>query len=103
LPESRRQTLDSKIPSSLPLEIAFTRQILKDESSKAIAELYRELVVELVARSSRGKLFELGSVDHSQLLHPGPVLDRLVGGIKQLTLAAERLWVHPLHQLRIAA
>jgi pimeloyl-ACP methyl ester carboxylesterase len=87
LPESWRQTLDSNIPS-LPLEVAFSKQVLADETSKAIAELYRELVVELVAHSSRGKLFELGSVDHTQLLHPGPVLDRLVERIKQLALAA---------------
>jgi hypothetical protein len=32
----------------------------------------------LVARSSRGKLLELESVDHTQLLQPGPMLDLLV-------------------------
>jgi pimeloyl-ACP methyl ester carboxylesterase len=87
-PESWRQTLDSKIPPSLPLEVAFLKQVPEDETSKAFAKLYRELVGELVARSSRGKLLELESVDHSQLLQPGPVLDRLVERIKQLAQAA---------------
>jgi pimeloyl-ACP methyl ester carboxylesterase len=88
LPESWRQTLDSPIPPSLALEVAFTKQAPEQETSKA--KLYAELVAELVARSSRGKLLELESVDHSQLLQAGPVLDRLVARIKQLALADAR-------------
>ena len=61
--------------------MAFPRQIAEEETSRA--KLYAELVAELVARSSRGKLLELKSVDHSELLQAGPVLDRLVVRIKQ--------------------
>jgi pimeloyl-ACP methyl ester carboxylesterase len=86
LPESWRQTLDSAIPPSLPLEVAFPKQIPEGETSKA-AKLYAELVAELVARSSCGKLLELESVDHTDLLKAGPVLDRLVARIKQLAQA----------------
>jgi pimeloyl-ACP methyl ester carboxylesterase len=86
LPESWRQTLDSPIPPSLPLEVAFPKQIPEGETSKA-AKLYAELVAELVARSSCGKLLELENVDHADLLNAGPVLDRLVARIKQLAQA----------------
>jgi pimeloyl-ACP methyl ester carboxylesterase len=85
LPESWRQALDSAIPPSLPLEVAFPKQIPEEETSRA--KLYAELVAELVARSSRGKLLELERVDHSELLQAGPVLDRLVVRIKLLAQA----------------
>jgi pimeloyl-ACP methyl ester carboxylesterase len=87
LPESWRRTLDSPIPPSLPLEVAFPKQIPEGETSKAVAKLYAELVAELVGRSSCGKLLELESVDHTDLLKAGPVLDRLVARIKQLAQA----------------
>ena len=83
LPESWRQTLDTPIPPSLPLEVAFLKQAPEDETAKTVSEVYAELV----ARSSRGKLLELESVDHTQLLQAGPVLDRLVVRIKQLAQA----------------
>jgi pimeloyl-ACP methyl ester carboxylesterase len=85
LPESWRQTLDSPIPPSLPLEVAFPKRLPEEETPAA--KLYAELVAELVARSSRGKLLELESVDHSDLLKAGPVLDRLVARIEQLAQA----------------
>jgi pimeloyl-ACP methyl ester carboxylesterase len=85
LPESWRQTLESPIPPSLPLEVAFPKQIADEETSRA--KLYAELVAELVARSSRGKLLELERVDHSELLQAGPVLDRLVVRINLLAQA----------------
>jgi hypothetical protein len=85
LPESWRQALDGAIPPSLPLEAAFTKQAPEKEIS--VAKLYAELVAELVARSSRGKLLELERVDHSELLQAGPVLDRLVVRIKLLAQA----------------
>jgi pimeloyl-ACP methyl ester carboxylesterase len=84
LPESGRQTLDSPIPPSLPLGVAFPKHVPEEETLKATAKLYYELYAELVARSSRGKLLEFGSIDHKQLLQPGPVLDRLVVHIMQL-------------------
>jgi pimeloyl-ACP methyl ester carboxylesterase len=84
LPESWRQTLDAPIPPSLPLEVAFPKQHREEGISKAMSKLYAELV----ARTSRGKLFELEGVDHAQLMQPGPVLDRLAARIKQLALAS---------------
>jgi pimeloyl-ACP methyl ester carboxylesterase len=83
LPESWRQTLAAQIPPSLPLEVAFPKQVPESEFSKAMAKLYAELV----ARSSRGQLLELESFDHKQLLQAGPVLDRLVARITQLAQA----------------
>jgi pimeloyl-ACP methyl ester carboxylesterase len=85
LPESWRQALDSPIPPSLPLEVAFPKRLPEKETP--VARLYAELAAELVARTSRGKLLELGSIDHSELLQAGPVLDRLVERIKQLAKA----------------
>jgi hypothetical protein len=46
-----------------------------------------KVYAELVGRSSRGKLLELESGDHTQLMQAGPVLDRLVVRIKQLAQA----------------
>jgi pimeloyl-ACP methyl ester carboxylesterase len=79
LPKSLRQALAAPIPPSLPLEVAFLKQVPEDATSKTAVELYAELV----ARSSRGKLLELEGVDHEQLLEEGPVLDRLVVRIKR--------------------
>jgi hypothetical protein len=90
LPESWRQALDSPISPSLRLEVAFPKQSPSGETSKAVAKLYAELVAELVARSSCGKLHELESVDHTDLLKAGPVLDGLVARIKQLAQADAR-------------
>jgi pimeloyl-ACP methyl ester carboxylesterase len=91
LPESWRQTLDAPVPPSLPLEVAFPKQVRKEETSNALEKLYAETVpklyAELVARSSRGKLLELESVDHEELLQAGPMLDRIVVRIKQLARA----------------
>ena len=80
MPESWQQTLNSPMPPSLPLEVVFREPVPEDENSKALPGLYAELV----ARSSRGKLLELESIDHSELLRTGPVPDRLVGRIRQL-------------------
>ncbi len=87
LPETWRQTYNTSMPASLPIEIAFSRQIPDDETAKSVAKLYAELLAELVARSSRGKLLELENVDHSELLRAGPVLDRLIVRVKQLAQA----------------
>ena len=77
----RRST--PRYPPRSPLEVAFPKQVPENETSKVVAKLYAELV----ARSSRGKLLELESIDHRQLLQAGPVLDRLVMRIKQLAQA----------------
>jgi pimeloyl-ACP methyl ester carboxylesterase len=87
LPRSRREALDSPIPPSLPIEVAFPKQSPEVEASDPVTKLYAELVAELVARSSRGRRLELESIDHQELLRTGPVLDRLVARIKQLALA----------------
>jgi pimeloyl-ACP methyl ester carboxylesterase len=79
-PESWRQTLATPIPPSLPLEVAVPKHVMEEDSSKTVAKLYADLV----ASSDRGRLFELERVEHSQLLKPGPVLDRLVARIAQL-------------------
>jgi pimeloyl-ACP methyl ester carboxylesterase len=84
LPVSSRQTLEAPVPPSLPIEVVFPKQVPEDETSKALAKLYSELV----ARSSRGKLVELEHVDHSQLMKPGPAFDRMVARIQQLSQAS---------------
>jgi hypothetical protein len=81
---SSRQTLEVPVPGTLPIEVAFPKPVPEDETSKALAKLYAELV----ARSSRGKLVELEHVDHSQLMTPGPAFDRIVARIKQLSQAS---------------
>jgi hypothetical protein len=75
-----------RFTSSLPLEVAFPKQVHEEETKVAV-KLYAELVAMLVARSSRGKLLELESVDHEDLLREGSLLDRMVVRIKQLALA----------------
>jgi pimeloyl-ACP methyl ester carboxylesterase len=80
-PESWRQTLDAQIPPALPLEVAFSKYASEDETSKALASLYAELV----ARSSRGKLVELEEgLDHRRLLEPGLMSDSMIASIKLL-------------------
>jgi pimeloyl-ACP methyl ester carboxylesterase len=83
LPESWRQTLAAPIPPSLPLEVAIPKQAVEEECSNHMAKLYADLA----ARSSRGRLLELEGVEHTLLLKPGPVLDRLVTRITQLVQA----------------
>jgi hypothetical protein len=73
LPKSWRQTLQNPIPLSLPLEVAFPKQLPK-RNLEAIAKLYADLA----ARSGLGKLLELEGFDHSKLSQAWPVLDRLV-------------------------
>jgi pimeloyl-ACP methyl ester carboxylesterase len=81
LPESWRQALAAQIPPALPLEVAIPKHASEDETSKALASLYAELV----ARSSCGKLVELEEVlDHREILQPGPMLDRAIPSIKLL-------------------
>jgi hypothetical protein len=83
---SRIVATDARQPDTpSPLEVAFTKRVPEEETSRA--KLYAELVAELVARSSRGTFIELESVDHTDLLKAGPVLDRLVARIKQLARA----------------
>jgi pimeloyl-ACP methyl ester carboxylesterase len=81
LPESCQRTLDAQIPPALPLEVAFSKHASENETSKAVALLYAELV----ARSSRGKLVELEEgLDHRQVLQPGPMFDRMIASIQLL-------------------
>lgn len=81
---SARQTLRAPISRTLPIEVAFSRPVPDDETSIGLAKVYAELV----ARSSRGKVVEFEYVDHSQLVKPGPVFDRMVARIKQLSQAS---------------
>jgi pimeloyl-ACP methyl ester carboxylesterase len=90
LPKTWQQTVDAPMPSSLPLEVAFSKQIPKDETSTAVAKHYVELVAKLVARSSRGNFLELESADHTLLLQPGPILDHLVERVKQFAQEGAR-------------
>jgi pimeloyl-ACP methyl ester carboxylesterase len=73
LPESWRQTLDAQIPPALPPEVAFSKHTSEDETFKALAAMYAELV----ARSSRGKLVEL----EEELLFRRPAVVILNTGI----------------------
>jgi pimeloyl-ACP methyl ester carboxylesterase len=79
LPVSSQQALEAPVPPALPIEVAFPKQATEDETSKALAKLYGNLL----ARTSRGKLTELEDVDHSKLLKSGPAFDRIVAGIVQ--------------------
>ena len=83
LPVSSQQTVAAPVPRTLPIVVAFPKPVPEDETSKALAKLYAELV----ARSSRGEIVELPHVDHSQLMTPGPVFDRIVASIQQLSRA----------------
>jgi pimeloyl-ACP methyl ester carboxylesterase len=81
LPDSWRQTLGAQVPPALPLEVVISKEVAGNETSKAKALLYAELV----ARSSRGRLVELEEVvDHERLLQPGPMFDRMIVRIKLL-------------------
>jgi hypothetical protein len=79
---SAEQTRNAPLPATLPIEVAFPRADPEDETIKVLSRLREELV----GRSSRGKLVELGEVDHSLLMKPGPALDRIVSDVAQLSL-----------------
>ena len=79
---SLQQTRDAPVPPMLPLEVLFPRPIHED--SKTIETLAR-LRAGLVARSSRGRLIEVEPIDHSRLIKPGPVFNRIVARVTQLS------------------
>lgn len=82
-PVSLQQTRQALVPPTLPLEVVFPRPVLEDETTKVLAKFR----VALVARSSRGKLVEVEPTDHALLIEHGPVFDRIVARIKQLSQA----------------
>jgi pimeloyl-ACP methyl ester carboxylesterase len=82
-PVSLRETREAPVPPALPLEVVFP----KPSPQEGITEVLAKLRAELVARSSRGKLVELERIDHDLLIKPGPVFDRIVAGIKQMSLS----------------
>jgi pimeloyl-ACP methyl ester carboxylesterase len=82
-PVSARETREAPVPPALPIELIFPKPP-PDYPSAAIEV---KLFADLVARSSRGKLLECDYVDHSQLLISGPVFDRMVENIKDLSKA----------------
>jgi pimeloyl-ACP methyl ester carboxylesterase len=81
LPASSRQALEAPVPGTLPIDVAFPKAVPEDETSKALAKLYTELV----ARTSRGKLVELMHADHSLLMTSGPAFDSIVSRIMQFS------------------
>jgi hypothetical protein len=84
-PVSLRETREAPVPPTLPLEVVFPKQIPEDETS----ELVDKLRAEWVARSSRGKLVEVEPMNHELLIERGPVFDRIVASIKQLSRASQ--------------
>jgi pimeloyl-ACP methyl ester carboxylesterase len=83
---SVRQTIEAPVPSTLPLEVVFPKPVPEDEISRVLAKFR----VALVARSSGGKLVEVEPTDHDLLIKPGPVFDRMVARITQLSRAGGR-------------
>jgi pimeloyl-ACP methyl ester carboxylesterase len=81
---SLQQTREAPVPPMLPLEVLFPTPIHED---KKTIEILAKLRAGLVARSSRGKLIEVAPIDHSLLIRRGPVFDRIVARIAQLSLA----------------
>jgi pimeloyl-ACP methyl ester carboxylesterase len=82
-PVSVQQTRDAPVSRTLPLEVVFPTPFPKNKDSDVIAKLRAELV----ARSDRGRLIEVEHMDHEQLTLPGPVFDRIVARVKQLSQA----------------
>ncbi len=81
---SLQQTREAPVPPMLPLEVLFPTPIHDD---KKTIEILAKLRAGLVARSSRGRLIEVEPTDHTLLIKHGPVFDRIVTRVTQLSLA----------------
>ena len=83
---SARQVIEAPVPPALPLEIVYPKRIpldgtTLDATSIAMTQAY----VELVGRSSRGKLEEIDYVDHWQLILRGAGFEHIVERITQIS------------------
>jgi pimeloyl-ACP methyl ester carboxylesterase len=86
LPESSRQALDAPVPASLPMEIAYIRVPVEDETARVV---YAEYVA-LASRSTRGELHELRGFTHDQLMSSPAAVDQLATRVVKLARNAER-------------
>lgn len=75
---------EAPAPHDLPLEIVHPKPDSEDQINATRAK-YR---VELVARSSRGRIVEFEPTDHEVLIKPDPVLDSMVSRIVDLSQAS---------------
>jgi len=81
-PESARQTTGAAIGDE-PTRILFTHAA-DPVLDRALTAMYAEFV----AHAPQGKLVKLENHDHSKLLTPGPVLDTIVAGVRELAAPA---------------
>jgi pimeloyl-ACP methyl ester carboxylesterase len=86
LPESARQALDAPIPPSLPMEIAYARPPVEDESIRALHQVYATFA----SRSTRGEIYELGDIEHGQLIFSRAAVDQLAARMVNLASNADR-------------
>jgi pimeloyl-ACP methyl ester carboxylesterase len=81
-PETAREVTRAAVGTE-PTVILYTHS-----PDRPLDEAHDRLYGEFVAHSTEGKLVKLANHDHSKLLTPGPVLDRIVQGVGEL---AERV------------
>jgi pimeloyl-ACP methyl ester carboxylesterase len=80
-PVSARQTVEAPVPPTMPVEVVYPKRIENDNVAIAMTKAY----VDLVARSSRGKLTELDYVDHTTIFKYGHVFEQMVERIQKLS------------------
>jgi pimeloyl-ACP methyl ester carboxylesterase len=83
-PVSFSQSLGAPVPPTLPFELIFPKPFHPNARSKILAKL-REA---LVARSSNGRLIEVEPIRHELFVKPGPMFDRIVTRVTQLSRSA---------------
>lgn len=79
IPETAAETLAAPVGRE-PVVVLVTKQ-----PDSAEARATDAVYAEYVQRSPAGKLVELPNYDHAKLITPGPVLDTIVAGIRELT------------------
>jgi pimeloyl-ACP methyl ester carboxylesterase len=85
LPESSQQALDAPVPASLPMEIAYIRPPVEDETVRLVRQEYATLA----SRSTRGELYELRDVTHGELTSSRTAVDQLAARIVKLARNAD--------------
>jgi pimeloyl-ACP methyl ester carboxylesterase len=85
LPESAQQALKAPVPASLPMEIAYIKPPVEDETIRVVHQEYATLA----SRSTHGELYELRDVTHGQLMSSPASGDQLSARIVNLARYAD--------------
>jgi pimeloyl-ACP methyl ester carboxylesterase len=86
LPESFRQAMDATVPASLPMEIAYTKPPVENETAQEVRRVYATFA----SRSTRGELHELKGITHEHIMYSRASVDQLAARIVMFARNADR-------------